>query len=187
MMKKLLALGLSLGLMLSLAACGGPVEQLPALVLESSAPQQNGEETSGVESSGEGQEGPQVVPETEFADDIDGLCDYLTANKAVTGEPTEMAYETIGATAGYRYRFSFGASTVQVEVYEFDLENLGEEASRVLDSVKEKGIFQMLDKEVAATLSDSGKYMMIYTDASKEEQNAQQKERVEKLFKGFYA
>lgn len=193
MMKKLLALGLSLGLILSLGACSTTGEQLPALVLESSSSQQSGGETSSVESGTESSEvseteaEPQVVPDTEFDDTIDGLCDYLTANKAVAGEPTEMAYETIGAVDGYRYRFTLGRSTVQVEVYEYDLKNLSDEATAVLDSVKEKGTFQMLDKEVAAVLSDSGKYMMIYTDAGKDEQNAQQKERVEELFKSFKA
>ena len=193
MMKKLLALGLSLGLILSLGACGATGEQLPALVLESSSSQQSGVETSGVESDAESsgvseeETEPEVVPDTEFEDNINGLCDYLTANKAVAGEPTEMAYETIGAVGGYRYRFVFSSSTVQVEVYEYDLENLGKEATKVLDSVKENGTFQMLDKEVSALLSDSGKYMMIYTDANKAEQNTQQKERVEELFKSFYA
>lgn len=193
MMKKLLALGLSLGLILSLAGCGVTGEQLPALVLESSSSQQSGAETSAVESGGESSQVSQeetelqVVPHTEFEDTIDGLCEFLTANKAVAGDPTEMAYETIGAVEGYRYRFTFGSGTVQVEVYAYDLENLSEEATKVLDSVKETGTFQMLDKEVSAVLSDNGRYLMIYTDAGKSEQNTQQKERVEELFKGFYA
>ena len=105
----------------------------------------------------------EEVPDTEFEDTIDGLCDYLSANKAVTGDPTEMAYETIGATEGYRFRFILGKSTVQVEVYSFDLDNLGDQAQTVLDSVREKGSFTMLDNEVPATLNSDGKYLLIYT------------------------
>ncbi|MGI6255848.1 MAG: hypothetical protein ACOYJZ_09505 [Acutalibacter sp.] len=194
MMKKLLALGLSLTLVLSLGACAATGEQLPALVLESaSAPEsstgsgvESGAE-SGTESGAESQIQVEEVSDKDYEDSLDGLRQYLVDSKAVAGDATEMAYETIGAVEGYRYRFTLERSTVQVEVYEYDLENLSDEATAVLDSVKEKGTFSMLNKEVSAVLSDSGKYMMIYTDASKDQLNTQQKERVEELFQSFKA
>ena len=111
----------------------------------------------------------------------------MSANKAVTGDPTEMAYETIGATGGYRFRFILGKSTVQVEVYSFDLDNLGDQAQAVLDSVREKGSFTMLDNEVPAVLNSDGKYLLIYTDAGTDAVNTAQKERVTGLFTSFYA
>ena len=56
-----------------------------------------------------------------------------------------------------------------------------------MDSVKEKGWFQMLDNEVQAKLSPNEKYMMIYHDSKeKEEKNAAQRARVEELFDAFH-
>ena len=183
MMKKLLALGFSLGLILSLGACGATGEQLPALVLESSSSQQSGGETSGVESGA--QPTVEEVPDTEFPDTLDGLCDFLTANKAVAGEPTEMAYETIGAQDGYRFRFILNGSTVQVEVYSYDVNNLNEQGQTVLDSVKAEGSFTMLDNDVPATLNSDGKYMLLYTDGRTSAENTAQRERVLQLFEAF--
>ena len=153
MMKKLTALCGALVLALSLSACGGTATQLPALVLEDPAASNAASQVSGTESGTQAEPTVEEVPYTEFEDSLDGLCDFLTANKAVAGEPTEMAYETIGAAGGYRYRFILNNSTVQVEVYAFDLENLGEQGQAVLDSVKESGQFPMLDNQVPATLS----------------------------------
>ena len=82
-----------------------------------------------------------------------------------------------------RYRFTYNGSTVQVELYEFDLENLDEKGKACLDSVKETGKFTVLDNEVPAILN--GKYLMIYTDTSKKDENTAQKERVEQLFADF--
>ena len=193
MLKKLLALVATAALAVTLTACTGTGEQLPGLTLETSSASTSST-TSGVDVPTPGdEEDAQVeiqveeVPDTEFEDTIDGLCDYLSANKAVTGDPTEMAYETIGATEGYRFRFILGKSTVQVEVYSFDLDNLGDQAQAVLDSVREKGSFTMLDNEVPATLNSDGKYLLIYTDTSTDATNVAQKERVTELFTSFHA
>ena len=193
MLKKLLALVATAALAVTLTACTGTGEQLPGLTLETSSASTSST-TSGVDVPTPGdEEDAQVeiqveeVPDTEFEDTIDGLCDYLSANKAVTGDPTEMAYETIGATEGYRFRFILGKSTVQVEVYSFDLDNLGDQAQTVLDSVREKGSFTMLDNEVPATLNSDGKYLLIYTDTSTDATNVAQKERVTELFTSFHA
>lgn len=193
MLKKLLALVATAALAVTLTACTGTGEQLPGLTLETSSASTSST-TSGVDVPTPGdEEDAQVeiqveeVPDTEFEDTIDGLCDYLSANKAVTGDPTEMAYETIGATEGYRFRFILGKSTVQVEVYSFDLDNLGAQAQTVLDSVREKGSFTMLDNEVPATLNSDGKYLLIYTDTSTDATNVAQKERVTELFTSFHA
>lgn len=193
MLKKLLALVATAALAVTLTACTGTGEQLPGLTLETSSASTSST-TSGVDvPTASDEEDAQVeiqveeVPDTEFEDTIDGLCDYLSANKAVTGDPTEMAYETIGATEGYRFRFILGKSTVQVEVYSFDLDNLGDQAQAVLDSVREKGSFTMLDNEVPAVLNSDGKYLLIYTDAGTDAVNTAQKERVTGLFTSFYA
>ena len=195
MIKRVLALAGALVLVLSLTACTGTTEQLPTLNLGTQSTEGSAVESgttsgveSGTESSGESSQAEaEPVSDEGFEDTCDGLCQYLEANLAVTGDPTEMAYETIGAKEGFRYRFNFNGSTVQVEVYEYDLTNLDEQGQTCLDSVKSNGSFTLLDKEIPATLSNSGKYMMIYTDSSTKEENVSQKERVLELFQGFKA
>ena len=164
MFKKILALAAAAALALTLAACGGTGEQLPTLVLEDPSASNTASDVSGVESGA--QPTVEEVPDTEFPDTLDGLCDFLTANKAVAGEPTEMAYETIGAQDGYRFRFILNGSTV-------------------LDSVKAEGSFTMLDNDVPATLNSDGKYMLLYTDGSTSAENTAQRERVLQLFEAF--
>lgn len=116
-------------------------------------------------------------------DTLEGLCEYMAEGLAFAGDPVEMSYKEIGAIAGVRYRFTYNGSTVQVEFYEFDLDNLDEKGKACLDSVQEKGVITVLDNEVPAVLN--GKYLMIYTDTSKKEENTAQKERVEQLFLDF--
>ena len=188
MMKKILALAAAAVLALTLTACTGTTEQLPTLTLGTESSQTSGTE-SGTESGAESSQTEELEPvsDEEFEDSLDGLCQYLEVNKGVTGEPTEMAYETIGATGGFRYRFLLNGSTVQVEVYSFDLENLNEQGQECVSSVKEKGFFELLDKEIPATLNQAGDKLMIYTDTSTNEQNVSQKERVLKLFQDFKA
>ena len=96
-----------------------------------------------------------------------------------------MAYETIGAQDGYRFRFILNGSTVQVEVYSYDVNNLNEQGQTVLDSVKADGSFTMLDNDVPATLNSDGKYMLLYTDGSTSAENTAQRERVLQLFEAF--
>lgn len=192
MIKKLMALAGAAVLALTLTACGGTTEKLPTLDLgtseTSSTASGTESSTSGTESGAESSQAEaEPVSDKDFEDSADGLCQYLEANRGVAGDPTEMAYETIGAVDGYRYRFTLNNSTVQVEVYQYDLENLNEQGQTVLGDVKEKGFFTLLDKEIPAVLSDSGKYLMIYTDSSTSEENTAQKERVLELFQGFKA
>ena len=191
MMKKLTALCGALVLAVSLSGCGISGEQLPALVLESSSAvdstvESGAQTSSALESGAESEAQVEDVPDTEFEDSLEGLCDYFTANKLVTGEPVEMAYETIGATGGYRFRFTLNKSTVQVELYSYDLDQLNDQAQEVLTSVRENGTFTMLKNQVPATLNGDGKYMLLYTDGSKEAENQAQKERAIALFEEFY-
>lgn len=194
MLKKITALLLIGAMLLTLAACGGTTgTSLPTLKL----PEKTASAASGAESSEAGEE---AASDESFEDSLEGLCSFMEKNSAVVrNDPakvssgsedpsfTEMAFEEIGAIGGCRYRFSFNGSSVQVEFYQYDLENLDDKAQTYLNSVKEKGSFPMLDREVPAVLSDSGKYLMVYTDSKTDEQNKAQKERVEELFRGFKA
>ena len=109
----------------------------------------------------------------------------MLANQAVIGERVEMSYKEIGAIGGYRYRFKYNGSTVQAEFYEFDLDNLNDKAKECLNSTKEKGSFPLLGNDVPATLS--GKYMLIYTDTSKEQANTEKRDETVDLFASFHS
>ena len=150
-------------LLMGLSACGGVGQSLPALEMP--------------------EDGQIQMNKMGRPDTLEGLCEYLADGLAFAGDPVEMSYKEIGAIAGVRYRFTYNGSTVQVELYEFDLENLDEKGKACLDSVKETGKFTVLDNEVPAVLN--GKYLMIYTDTSKKDENTAQKERVEQLFADF--
>ena len=88
-----------------------------------------------------------------------------------------------------QYRFSYeGSNNVTVELYEYDLDNLNDEAQAVLDSVKANGTFTVIGQEVTdAYLSDSGKYLMIYKDTQTNEQNELHKQEIVEQFQGFKA
>lgn len=192
MMKKILALTAAAALALTLAACGGSPEQLPTLTVpgeesaSSAASAVSGAESSSASGSEESSQAPrQEILESEFEDTLEGLCQYLEQNHAVTGDKIEMSYKEIGAIGGFRYKFLYNGSTVQAEFYEFDLENLDEKGRDCLDSVKAEGKFTVLDNEVPATLSNNGKYLMIYTDTNSDAKNTAQRENVQKLFQEF--
>ena len=88
---------------------------------------------------------------------------------------------------GYRYIFTADdKAVVQVEFYEYDLDNLNDKAKEVLTRAKEQGTMQVLeDQECDAYVSDNGKYLMLYIDASENENNMQRREKVIELFKGM--
>ena len=88
-----------------------------------------------------------------------------------------------------QYRFSYeGSNNVTVELYEFDLDNLSDEAQAVLNSVQQNGSFTVIGQEVTdAYLSESGKYMMIYRDTQTNEKNELHKKEIVELFQGFKA
>ncbi len=191
MLKKTVLCALSALLLLSLCACGGTGQTMANLTVPgngqgvvSAASQTSQPEGSQPASSEAKTEGVKME---DCEDNLEGLCKYLEGNYAVAGDKEEMSFQEIGAKGGYRYRFTYSGRVVQVEVYEYDLQNLDEKGKEFLDSGKTKGRITVLGNEVPVTLSANGKYMMIYTnDKPKEEQKAQQ-ERVEELFSGFKA
>lgn len=122
----------------------------------------------------------------DYKDDLDGLESYLKKRAFLPDiDGTEMSYDMIGAKAGHRYMFMLNGSTVTAEFYEYDLKNLNEEANTTIESVKKNGTFEILGISTEATLSDSGKYIMIYTDNSGEELNTTRKADVLKAFKAY--
>lgn len=198
MKKRMLSLLSAMALLLTLTACGGVSgSRLPALEPET-------KETSGATEIVHTK--PAGEYKNEDPDGMIGLLTYMEDGKAivrdtenvkfengavVTAENTtsfvQMSFKEIGAVNGYRYQFTYNGSTVQAEFYRFDPDNLDEKGKTCLDSVKEKGFFELLGNTVPATLHPSGKYLMIYTDAKEDEKNKAQKKWAEELFLSFPA
>jgi hypothetical protein len=128
------------------------------------------------------------VSDKSFGDSLDGLKAYMKKAAGFSGTPTNMRADFIGAEKGIKYIFSHnGKNNVTVELYSFDTSNLSDSAEKVIDSVKSDGYFTIMDKNINAVMSDSGKYMMIYTNSSTDDDNKAYDKNVLKLFKGFKA
>ncbi len=141
------------------------------------------------------------VKADSYDDSLSGLCNYFGAKGYITTKDgkvdesvmTKMDSSLIGAKEGKKFATTYGSQAVTVELYEYDTKNLNDKAKEIIASVEEKGTFTILDlPEVKAYMSDSGKYLMIYTDASiddsnpdKEADNYKHREEVIKEFKAF--
>ena len=138
---------------------------------------------------------PDSISQTDYPNTLDGLVSYFKALHYLpkNTEPTEMLSEVIGAKKGYRYIFTVNGSQTIVELYEYDPAALDENAQRVIGEVKENGSFHLFNKEGVDTdttypayLSDNGKYMMLYTDTSNNNDNLIQTKSVQGALKIFY-
>ncbi|HIW13824.1 MAG: hypothetical protein ACLUUJ_02830 [Acutalibacteraceae bacterium] len=173
-MKRVAALFCAAMMMFSFAACA--LEDPEA----SSAEENSTQESSAPESE-------VSVEESAMEDSLKGLCEYLDAKGYLSDSSTEMAASMIGAKSGIRYSVSLnGTDNIKIELYEFDLNNLSKEAKAVIDSVKKNGTFTIVGLQAeGAMMSDSGKYMMVYTDSVDNEENAQREKNVKEAFAGF--
>lgn len=127
-----------------------------------------------------------AVSEQSVANNLQGLQKYLTGNGVLSGNASKMRADIIGAASGVKYQFSYnGKDNVSVELYEYDPDHLNGTARQILDSVKKSGKFTLMDQQVSAVLSDSGKYLMIYKDSVSKEENKAYADRVKQLFQEF--
>lgn len=177
-MKKIWIAAVAAAATVSLTACGAG--NLSVTTTSSAA--DSSETASSVASSS------SAVTAASVSDDLAGLEQYLAANASVTGTPTEMRADMIGAETGVRYTYSYnGNNNITLELYEYDTANLSVEAETVLESVKTSGSFTLLGNQVSATLSSSGKYLMVFKDSATSDTNTTYDESVKKLFTEFKA
>lgn len=142
------------------------------------------------------------VKYTDYNNDFDGLCDYFVAmgytvskagDKLDEKNVTEMDSALIGAEKGRKYATTYNGKNITVELYSYDTANLNDTAKSIIESVKNDGTFTILEfSPVKAYLSDNGKYLMAYSDASIDESktdddNYTHREQVIEDFKAFYA
>ena len=174
-MKKIIALVLAMMLVLSLCAC---------------MPTSNTTKVQEVTDP----TNAEAVKYTDYADTLEGLCGYLADKgyvyalpKDATGDeikdPVVMKADIIGADKGYKFTYTYGSSSIVLELYSYTDTN-----NKFYEQAKSEGkitVAEDLDGgTVDVVLSDNGKYLMIYNDA---EENAEREALVTEAFKGFYA
>ena len=142
------------------------------------------------------------VSADNFDDNLDGLCnyfakmDYIATKKDAIDESalTKMDASLIGAKSGNKFTTKYNGKDVTIELYEYDTKNLNDTAKDVITSVEKDGTFTILElPAVKAYLSDNGKYLMVYTDSSiddeepdTESDNYKHREEVIENFKSFH-
>ena len=131
-------------------------------------------------------EAPDVanVSAADYTNDLKGLEEYLVALGYIPTDckPTKMMYNVIGAKDGDRFAFTVDNSAVSLELYEYDTENLNEDAKRVIAEVKKDGEYTVFgdvsnqdDTKFEASLSNNGKFLVAYTISSEAESVVQRK------------
>lgn len=150
-----------------------------------------GNKNSDVQASSES---PQTQSETQsqvsdisYEDNIDGLVKYMSDKGYISGNATNMTADIIGAKSGYRYQTKYNNSDVIIEIYEYDLNDINEDAYEIMNQVKANGSFTIRDIEIPVVISDTGKYLMIYEDASNKQDNIDRKNQIIGDFKSFKA
>lgn len=125
------------------------------------------------------------VEQNSYEDNLSGLTSYFKDKGYVAGEPKKMSSALIGAKEGYRYEFKYENVRVRIELYEYDLDNLNNDAKQILQRVKEEGLITVQGTTVNGVVSDNGKYLMIYINDKDNEDTIQRKEEVIKDFKSY--
>lgn len=132
---------------------------------------------------------------SDYKNDLEGLEKYLKALNYIpeNAVASDMMYNVIGAVNGHRFIYTLNKSQVFVELYEYNPDALNEEAKRVINEVRSEGKFYVFnDKRLQenaafeATLSDNGKYLLVYTDQSASEDHMKRKTDFTNVVKGFY-
>ena len=136
------------------------------------------------------------VKQSDYKNDLEGLEKYLNALGYIPDncEPTKMTLcSVIGAKDGDRYNFNVDNAAVYVELYEYDTDNLNEEAKRVIGEIQKDGkyyVFGESSREDAAlyegNMSLNGKYMVSYTLTSNGDTNVQRKKDFINAVENYY-
>lgn len=172
-MKKVILFVLTMVLAISFTGCIGGGSKLPGVMTH---------------------EGADIkkVDASKYKNDLEGLEEYLKKLKYLPEDVTavDMMSEVIGAKAGERYNFTVDNSTVFVELYEYDTDNMNADAKRVTAEAKKDGKIKVLsdddNAEFPAVLSSSGKFLVMYTDNSTNEGNAARKKNFTDAVKNFH-
>ncbi|MBQ9742534.1 MAG: hypothetical protein IJV88_02520 [Ruminococcus sp.] len=125
----------------------------------------------------------------DYEDTLDGLCAYfadLGYAFPTSGDEIEavvMDADIIGADAGYKFTYTYGGDQVTLELYSYsDTDN------QFYKQAKSEGKITVAEDleqgTVDVTLSDNGKYLMIY---NAEEENEERENAIKEAFVGFHS
>lgn len=203
-MKKIIPFVICAAMALALTGCatqsGPQLESVQASATESNTSSQNSD-TSKTDDASKEESTPKKVNPADYDNNLDGLEKYFVDMGYIPekSKPTKMMYGVIGAIDGDRYNFVVNSTAIYLELYEYNPDDLKDEKSenykegnRVINEVKKDGKFYVFDNNggdnvaYEATLSDNGKYLMIYTDNSTDAGNVQRKADVIKALKEFH-
>lgn len=167
-MKKVGYLICSVSLLVALSACGvGNVGGAPSGTAASSAVS-------------------SAVSPADYEGSLSGLQKYMVAAAGFSGTPEAMRADLIGAKSGVRYQFGHdGNKNVTAELYEYDPSALNETAKKFVADAKKSGEITVLGEKTSASLSDNGKYMMLFRNTSTDDKNKAYDDQVKKLFSEF--
>ena len=208
-MKKIIPFVICAAMAISLTGCatqsGPQLEsvQAPASQVESSTQDSNTSNTDDTSKDDTSKEESteKKINAADYDNNLNGLEKYFVDMGYIPEktEPTEMMYGVIGAIDGDRYNFIVNSTAIYLELYEYNPDDLKDEksqnykeANRVINEVKKDGKFYVFDNNGSdnvayeATLSDNGKYLMIYTDTSTDAGNVQRKNDVITALKEFH-
>lgn len=137
----------------------------------------------------------QPAKDKTYKETVDGIAElfvdkgYMTIKKD-NANVTEMDASIIGAKEGERYTTSYNNAEVVIEIYSFDMtdEKLKETAEQTIKSVKEEGKFQIFQLDpVTAYLTDSDKFLLVYTDRSNPSEDSDNYKRMQEAIETFKA
>ena len=172
-MKKILAFILATLIMLSLAACGGKKVEGPVKV--------------------EDVENKDSVKYTDYENNLEGLCKYMAAmgyaydfKEGATGDeakdPISMRAQMIGAERGYKFTYTYDGKTAVLELYEYT-----DPYNKYYEQIEKDGKLTVAEGleggTVDVTLSDNGRFVMIYSYDGKNEDRA---DAMKKALNDFY-
>lgn len=129
----------------------------------------------------------------DYDNSLEGLCEYFAdlgyaynlpeSTEDEFADPVKMNAGMIGADKGYKFTYTYGGETTVLELYYYS----NTKNSYYKQAESEGKITVSSDIEngtVDVTLSDNGKYLMIYSDTG---ENEEREQAVTEAFKGFYA
>lgn len=126
-----------------------------------------------------------VVSMEDYTNDFDGIVNYMKDMELIAGDGSEMSADYIGAIAGEKFTYTYKDATMTCEIYEFDQENISDTATATIASAKEDGTITVIGTEIAATISDNEKFLMIFVNSSEEDTFTDYNDNIVELFKAF--
>lgn len=137
----------------------------------------------------------ETAKDKTYKETVDGIAElfvdkgYMAIEKD-NANVTEMDASIIGAKEGKRYTTSYNNAEVVIEIYSFDMtdEKLKETAEQTIKSVKEEGKFRIFQLDpVTAYLTDSDKFLLVYTDRSNPAEDSDNYKRMQEAIETFKA